>query len=410
MLFQQKIIPKQVINPINYKNLFFKKHLKFSYANFNSKLKNILGIRDDIILIGRARTGIYLLIKHYLRETKNKIVLVSSFTIPDIINMVICAGGEPVFIDFEKKSTNVSLSNLLELIKIKQPSILLLTHYSINDFNYKEIYKLCLKNNIVLIEDSAISFAGSSGKVNINSLSNGSIFSFSSFKFINYFYGGALRSKDPSIFKNISKEVNGWERMSFFNYANKALRTLLYNIFFYDKLYNYLTIYIIRLYIFFRKEKKKYTNFDISRMDGSYFKRPSLGCIRELFYKLDNANLAQEKRRRISLIYFKYLRKYSIPINVTKERILNSSCYNYLIYLDNSEKIKKKLLESNFDVGKIFYENCHDYKFFRNIYGVTRNISDLIDNLIVLPTHYKVTQDYAKRLCLKLLSIIKNDC
>ena len=109
-------------------------------------------------------------------------------------------------------------------------------------------------------------------------------------------------------------------------------------------------------------------------------------------------------------IFVVLLTKYSIPINVTKERILNSSCYNYLIYLDNSEKIKKKLLESNFDVGKIFYENCHDYKFFRNIYGETRNVSDLIDNLIVLPTHYKVTQDYAKRLCLKLLSIIKNDC
>ena len=26
-------------------------------------------------------------------------------TIPDVVNMVICAGGVPVFVDFEKKTT-----------------------------------------------------------------------------------------------------------------------------------------------------------------------------------------------------------------------------------------------------------------------------------------------------------------
>jgi dTDP-4-amino-4,6-dideoxygalactose transaminase len=40
----------------------------------------------------------------------------SPYTIADIVNMVRFAGGEPVFVDFAPKSTNVDLGHLQTLI------------------------------------------------------------------------------------------------------------------------------------------------------------------------------------------------------------------------------------------------------------------------------------------------------
>ena len=43
---------------------------------------------------------------------KNKIIM-SHFTIFDLVNMVLCAGGTPVFSDVEKKSITINLENII---------------------------------------------------------------------------------------------------------------------------------------------------------------------------------------------------------------------------------------------------------------------------------------------------------
>jgi len=74
------------------------------------------GGETTAIPIGRAHAGIYLLAKHAVRGKRRR-VLMSRFTIPDIVTMVVLAGAEPVYYDFEPSSTACDLDGgLIRLV------------------------------------------------------------------------------------------------------------------------------------------------------------------------------------------------------------------------------------------------------------------------------------------------------
>ena len=182
--------PKQIIYPINYLRYF--KSFFIEEKNLEilliKKLRVLFGLNKKVRLLGRARSGIYLAVKILISHSKKKTVLLSPFTIPEIVDLVIYAGGRPLFIDHDKFSTNISIKDLNKKIK-KKINCLILTHYHVNQENYKKIFSICRKNKVHLIEDCAISYNGNSKKTPIGSLSDFSIYSFSIFKFVNYFLG-----------------------------------------------------------------------------------------------------------------------------------------------------------------------------------------------------------------------------
>ena len=70
------------------------------------KLTNI----ENAIPMSRGRLGLYFAIKNFVTSSKNK-VLMNSFTIFDVVNMIIVGGGKPVFCDSESKfSSMISLN------------------------------------------------------------------------------------------------------------------------------------------------------------------------------------------------------------------------------------------------------------------------------------------------------------
>src|SRR4030095_6430856 len=66
------------------------------------------------LCLPRARVGIYLAIRHLIQPGQN--VILSPYTIYDVINMVICAGGRPVFADIEPATCNISTSAVRDLL------------------------------------------------------------------------------------------------------------------------------------------------------------------------------------------------------------------------------------------------------------------------------------------------------
>ena len=246
---KEKISSQKIIN-INYFNLF--SFLSPPIINIAKNLKIVFNLKNDVILLGRARTGIYLLVKHFLKHTKNKKVLISPYTIPAIINLIQLAGGKVIFVDSEPNSTSMNINQLRMLVRKNKPSVIIITHYSIVERNYYKIYHLCKKNNIKLIEDSAISPVGISNKKLINNYSDGSIFSFSSFKLINYFYGGALRCNNLKIHDEILKEVSNWKKFNFISYFPQIFKTLIFQLATSNFIYNFFT---------FNRLKKKNNKF-----------------------------------------------------------------------------------------------------------------------------------------------------
>ena len=113
-------------------------------------------------------------------------------------------------------------------------------------------------------------------------------------------------------------------------------------------------------------------------------------------------------RQKIIKVYFKYLHFITIPkINDKKNFFKDNDFIHYLVSCKNKNHkyfMKKRLLDLGFDVGGFFYPNCSQFKRF-NKYGKIKSVDILVDNLITLPTHLEINENYAKRLSKKILEI-----
>src|SRR6185503_17787272 len=84
-------------------------------------------------------------------------VILSPYTIADVVNMVVCAGGEPVFADIERETCNVDAAEVERLID-DQTGAVMVTHFYGLACDIERIAKICKDRNVPLIEDAAQAF------------------------------------------------------------------------------------------------------------------------------------------------------------------------------------------------------------------------------------------------------------
>lgn len=402
--------PKQIIYPINYIKIFFSIFsINNSTVNFLKKIKKIIYYKKkNFFLLGRARSGIFIAVKESIGAEK-RIILLSPFTIPDVVNLVLKSGGIPIFFDYKKESLDICNFSLLDLVYKYKTKIaaIIITHYQFNQINYKKIYSICKKENIRIIEDCAISISGKSGKYKIGSFADFAIYSFSSFKFLNYFWGGLLsfnKKYEPSIAR-----YRNWKPLSFFYYIPQILKTIKFQILTSNFIFKFFTINFLRKNFNKKKFLDKIPKEGKFFLDSTYFSRLPEMAIKEIFRKIDNYKNNLRHRRKISLVYCKFLRNISVSKdNDLVKRISTGECSCYLILAKNIKHrtfLRRELANINFDVGKFFYNNCAKILNFKNIAGSSKNLDSLIKRLIILPTHPKITEKYAELLSKNILKL-----
>ena len=153
-------LPRQKIYKLHYanfiKDIFIGKLLKGNdISNLENDLKKYLNIKN-VSLLFRGRLGIYLAVKSIITHDKNEIIL-PPFTIFDVINMVVCAGGKPVFIDVKLENFSPKLEEIKKYYNDKTAGIILTHMHKCADEIYN-IRDFCQSNKIKLIEDAAIGF------------------------------------------------------------------------------------------------------------------------------------------------------------------------------------------------------------------------------------------------------------
>ena len=147
-------IPHQIIYQIRYIFCWFKSDQKADQV-FRFRLNSLFGGASVIVPLGRARSGIFLLVKQLVTETRRKVIM-SPYTIPDVVNMVKFGGGEPVFVDFRPNSTNVDLGHLRSLID-ERTACVLVTHYHVPQAETNAIADFCHSKGVKFFDDCAIS-------------------------------------------------------------------------------------------------------------------------------------------------------------------------------------------------------------------------------------------------------------
>ena len=82
-------------------------------AKVEKEIQQRFSIHNSIC-VPQGRVGIYLAVKAIIKPGQK--VVLSPYTIADIINMVICAGGVPEFADIERETCNIDPVEIDKLI------------------------------------------------------------------------------------------------------------------------------------------------------------------------------------------------------------------------------------------------------------------------------------------------------
>ncbi len=164
---------------------------------FEKEISNYIGVKDTAVLSsGTAAIHLALII---LGVGKDDEVITSSFTFSATVNPVIYQGANPILIDSESATWNMSPELLETAIKDrikkgKRPKAVMPVHLYGMPSSMDQILEITSRYEIPVIEDAAEAFGSKYRGKHIGSLGDIGVFSFNGNKIITTSGGGALLS------------------------------------------------------------------------------------------------------------------------------------------------------------------------------------------------------------------------
>lgn len=174
---------------------------------FEQRFAKLVGSKFAVTFPNGTLTLLGILLASNLK--KNDTVLVPSLTMVATANVVKLSGLKLEFVDVSSKNLCVNPSALKEKIK-KNKSIKMLIYVNFNgrSGDLIEIKKICKKNNILLVEDSAHSIGSYLKKKHHGTFGFASSFSFSMPKIITTGQGGMVVTNDKKFYEKLKKLKN----------------------------------------------------------------------------------------------------------------------------------------------------------------------------------------------------------
>ena len=166
------------------------------------------------VTVPMARVGIYLALRHLIRRGQK--VILSPYTISEVVNMVLCAGGVPVFADIEEgASYNIDADKVVELLNTENDvGAVLVTHFYGLVCNITPIINACKQKGIPVIEDAAQAFGAKLDGKAAGALADVGIYSFGLLKNVTGFFGGAVLTRDKGLADSIRGDLQQCPFMS----------------------------------------------------------------------------------------------------------------------------------------------------------------------------------------------------
>jgi dTDP-4-amino-4,6-dideoxygalactose transaminase len=164
-----------------------------------------------VVATAQARLGLYLAIKGAVRPGRTK-VIVSPYTIFDVINMVVAAGGDPVFADIERETCNIDPRGIAPLID-EQTAAVMVTHLHGLAVDMDQVLAACAPRGIPVIEDAAQAFGTMWNGRPVGSIGHAGVVSFGMYKNITGFFGGALMTADAALEAAARRELAAFPQL-----------------------------------------------------------------------------------------------------------------------------------------------------------------------------------------------------
>ena len=156
------------------------------------------------VCVSQCRVGIYFAVKTLIEPGQE--VIMSPYTIADVINMVIFAGGRPVFADVDRSTCNISPTEVESLITPNTGAVLV-THLHGVAAEAHWIKEICDRVNVAMIEDSAQSFGVEEHGKPVSTIGDVGIFSLEMHKNLPTWRGGVVITEREDVIEKMQAEI-----------------------------------------------------------------------------------------------------------------------------------------------------------------------------------------------------------
>ena len=200
----------------NFKNFF--KIFFFKKKNYEKDLISELSLfyeNSNFYFFDYGRTAFYEIHNQLKKKTNKRKILINSFTLFEIINVIIYSGFQPIFIDTKKNSfhTEIDLNNHKSYID--DLAAIVITHLNGINLNILDLTEQVANHNknnekIYLIEDCAVALGSQIGKKNVGTFGDYSFLSFNIIKNITSYTGGVLINN-----QNENLEIDNYQNTLF---------------------------------------------------------------------------------------------------------------------------------------------------------------------------------------------------
>ncbi len=340
---------------------------------------------------------------------KGSNVLIQAFTCNAVINPILWAGLNTIYVDCAN-DFNVDLSSLREAIATKQSKVLIVQHTFGLPANMDEILKIARENNLIIIEDCAHAL-GAEYKSNVGlptealakvgTFGDAGFFSFSRDKVISCVYGGMAVTNNDEIGKKLEALQKEFGQPSMFWIFQQLLHPLLLH-FIILPLYDF--IELGKLFLIFSQWThvlSKAVSWQEKRGERpDYFPKALPNALAMLaknqFNKLETLNT---HRLQIAEFYYQQLQntKFGLPLkdrNIFLRFVVTHPKAHEIVY---EAWHKQNILLGNWYTSPI---DPKDTQLDKMQYkpGLCPNAENLAQKTLNLPTHVNISMEEVQRI------------
>ena len=358
-----------------------------------SELERLVANRagtEFALALPQARVGIYLSIKHLVKPGQK--VILSPYTISDVVNMVVCAGAVPVFADIERETCNIDAAEVEKLID-RDTGAVMVTHFYGLACDIERIAAICKAHGVPLIEDAAQAFGVRVNGRAVGTFGDIGIYSFGLFKNVNSFLGGMMIGNDQPTFENIDRELSTYPFQSASGFLRKSVQAVMTDVVTWPLLFRIGFFWLFR-YAFLNdvasvNDRMKNDLDPVLKTDmpKDFLCRITPLQARMVLRQLDGVEAHMLRRIEAAKRYYEGLRDIPELILPPMRTDLSHMYWYYPIQFDSRHDLVVYAMRRFRDISESYHHNCADLPCFAKWYRDCPNARATARSLIYLPTY-----------------------
>jgi len=355
---------------------------------FERRFADYIGVRHAIA-VSSGKIALYLCLKALGAKEDDGIIL-PSYTVPEVVIMVLYTGTRPTFIDIHPETYNMN-AGLIEKRITEKTRFILLTHIYGQPCDIDPILDIAKRYNLKVIEDCAQACGAEYKGRKVGSFGDLSYFSFALMKNLNTLGGSMITTDDAFLAAQIREEIKNFDypkrtslmrRLFLASALSLFTHPIIFSLFVYPFIY-LLSLIENRILYNLLRNRKPIDLMRITSLEKHKLKFTNLQALigLEQLESIDNNN---DWRINNANILSTLLKETNMKIPQTLPYVKNIYL-NYVIRVKDRESVIKKLLRRGIDVTAGYIESCSSLKEFREFKASSPESDTLSQDNLYLP-------------------------